>query len=163
MFDAERAIRVGLALVVVYEVFFLLGINLIESRIGTLSFGILGIHVTFIKLFLAGLIPLTSLVATVALARKVLHGSGAFAGDVYTVGAAMLPIGLAIRAAGIVGPANFEVIAVLFGFALSYTILMLYSGCTHIAGIPEASVAPAVPAMVMISIWLTKVIVVAIL
>jgi hypothetical protein len=39
---------------------------------------------------------------------------------------------------------------------------MLYAGCSRIAGIPEAGAAPAVPIMLMLSGWLTKVVLVSV-
>ena len=166
MFEG-RAIQVGAAFAVIYEITFFLGMYMMASRAAGI-FG-LGIRVSdasvgdVFKLLIIGLVPFASLVGAGVLARKVFHGSGVLAGDVYTAGASLLPFGLAVLATAILGAANFEVIIVLLVFALSYNILMLYSGCSRIAGISEAGAAPAVPVMLIISAWLTKVIVVAIL
>ncbi len=166
-FEPERAMQVGVAFAILHEITFFLGMYMMASRAaGLFGFGIpvsdasVG---TLFKLLLIGLIPFASLAGAGAIARKVFRGTGGFAGDVFTAGASLLPYGLAVLATAIVGAANFEIVAVLFVFALSYNILMLYSGCSRIAGIPEAGAAPAVPVMLLISAWLTKVIVVAIL
>jgi hypothetical protein len=159
--------QVGIAFAVLYEITFLLGMYMMASRAVGL-FGI-GIRVgnasigTIFKLIVVGLVPFGSLVGAAALARAMFHGTGILAGDVFTAGASLLPFGVAVLVAALVGVANFEVIVVLFAFALSYNILMLYSGCSRIAGIPEAGAAPAVPVMLLISAWLTKVIIAAIL
>jgi hypothetical protein len=159
--------QVGVAFAIIYELSFFLGMYMMASRAAGI-FGI-GIRVSdasvgdLLKLILVGLVPFASLVGAGVLARKMFHGTGVFAGDVYTAGASLLPLGLAVLVTAILGAANFEVIVVLFVFALSYNILMLYSGCSRIAGIPEAGAAPAVPVMLIVSAWLTKVIVVAML
>jgi hypothetical protein len=54
-----------------------------------------------------------------------------------------------------------EVILVLSLFALTYSILMLYAGCSRIGGISEAGAAPAVPIILLLSAWITKIIVTA--
>jgi hypothetical protein len=41
--------------------------------------------------------------------------------------------------------------------------LVLYSGCSQIAGIPEAGAAPAVLIMLLVSVWRTKAIIPVIL
>ncbi len=167
MFEPARAIQVGAAFAVIYEITFFFGMYMMASRAAGM-FGI-GLQVSdasvgnLLKFIVAGLVPFASLVGAGVLARKVFHGTGVLAGDVYTAGASLLPFGIAVLATAILGAANFEVIAVLFVFAFSYNILMLYSGCSRIAGISEAGAAPAVPIMLVISGWLMKVIVAAML
>jgi len=165
MFEPARALQVGVAFAVICEALFLLGAYIATSRaaglfrvgIGNLTAG------TLLKLLIAGMVPFASLAGAAALARTVFRGSGEVAGDVYTAGASMLPLGIAAFVAALLGVANLEVAGVLSVFALSYTILMLYSGSSRIAGIPEAGAAPAVPVMLIVAAWLTKVIVVAML
>jgi hypothetical protein len=47
-------------------------------------------------------------------------------------------------------------------FSLTYTILILYAGCSRVGLIPEAGAAPAVPVILLFSAWITKIIVLAI-
>ena len=65
--------------------------------------------------------------------------------------------------AGIVGAGNLEVAAIADVFALSYTVLILYTGCTRISGILEQRAAPAVPVIILIAGWLSKVLVAGLL
>jgi hypothetical protein len=165
MFEPERAMQVGIAFAVIYEITFFIGMYMMASRAAGI-FGI-GVRVSdasiglLFKVILVGLVPFASLVGASVLARKMFRGSGILAGDFFTAGASLLPFGIAVLITAILGAANFEVIVVLFVFALSYNILMLYSGCSHIAGIPESGAAPAVPVMLLVSAWLTKVIIAA--
>lgn len=167
LFDEHRALGAGLMFAVFYEVAVLLSLYLLGSRLGALF----GIGISFgdltagqiVKLIVVGFIPFATLVGASALVRVSLRGTGTFAGDVYTSGAAMLPLGIVMLAAALLGAANVEVLAVLLLFAMTYTVLILYSGCSRIACVPEAGAAPAVPIMLLLSAWLTKVFVAAIL
>lgn len=165
MFEPERAMQVGIAFAVIYEVTFFIGMYMMASRAAGI-FGV-GLRVSdasaslLFKLILIGLVPFASLVGAGALARKIFRGTGILAGDCFTAGASLIPFGIAVLVTAILGAANLEVIVVLFAFALSYNILMLYAGCSQIAGIPESGAAPAVPVMLLVSAWLTKVIITA--
>lgn len=165
MFNERRAMQVGVVFAIAYVAAVFAGIYLLGSKAaGMVGFSIpLGdlTAAQFIKVLILGFVPFGSLVGAGAVARTVFRGKGTFAGDVYTAGASLLPMGVFVLAAALLGVANIEVIAVLLLFALTYTILMLYAGCSRIAGVSEAGAAPAVPIMLLISGWLTKVILVA--
>lgn len=117
-----------------------------------------GSATAYIKVFLAMLV----LPATVAAAsfgiRRVLGAAEGFAADLFTTGAALAPLGVAILASGLLGMANFEVIALLFLFAMTYLVLMLYRGLTAIGGVSERAGPPSVPILLALSAWLTKVV-----
>jgi hypothetical protein len=115
-----------------------------------------------VKLVVLGLVPFASLIVSGAVARLIFRGSGRFAGDVYTAGAVLLPSGFLALLAALLGAGNVEIIVVLWLFALTYSILMLYAGCSRIGGISEAGAAPAVPIILLASAWITKIIVVAV-
>ena len=116
-----------------------------------------------IRLLLCGLVTVFTLAVAAMLARLVFRGKGTFLGDFYIAAASMLPIAAALFLISILGVANIEVMVVLVLFAFVYNILMLYSGCSRISGISEASAAPAVPIMLLVTLYLTKVAVAAIL
>jgi hypothetical protein len=167
LLEAARAMQIGITFAVIYELTFLIGMYLMASRAaGLFGFGISVSDAsvgTLLKLLIAGIVPFGSLAAGGMLARKIFHGTGVWAGDVYTAGAALLPLGIAVLLTALVGPANFELVAAVFTFALCYAVLMLYAGCTRVAAIPEAGAAPSVPLMLVVAAWLTKVILVALL
>lgn len=163
MFDPARAMRIGIVFGILYEVTLFLGLYRLADKLtstfgGELPLGDLSAKHIF-QLIIIGLVPFVTLAASSAIARKIFRGKGAFAGDVYTAGASLLPLGLFALVSSLVGPANIEVIVVLWLFAVTYMILMLYAGCSRIAGIPEAGAAPAVPIMLLLSAWLTKVVI----
>lgn len=165
MFDDHRAIQVGIVFAIVYEIALLLGSLIFKSKAASLLGGFLPIGeltaTQMFKVLFLGLVPFASLIGACALARAIFHGTGRFAGDVYTAGAVLLPTGLLVLVASILGAANFEIIMILFLFALTYSILILYAGCSRIGSISEAGAAPAVPIILLLSAWLTKIIVTA--
>ncbi len=165
LFDDQRAIQVGIAFAVLYESALFLGGLIFKSKAEGLLGGMLPIGeltaTQMFKLLVLGLVPFASLVGAGALARQIFRGEGRFAGDVYTAGAVLLPSGFLVLVAALLGAANVEVILVLSLFALTYSILMLYAGCSRIGGISEAGAAPAVPIILLVSAWITKIIVVA--
>lgn len=112
----------------------------------------------FFKLLILGAVPFVSITAASAIARKIFRGAGSFAGDIFIAGASLLPLGFFVLLSSILGVKNIEVITVLAVFAICYTILMIYSGCTKISNIPEAGAALAVPIMLLLSGWLWKII-----
>ena len=165
LFDDQRAIQVGIAFAVLYEVALLIGGLIFKSK----AQGLLGDRLPIgeltatqmFKLVILGLVPFASLVGAGALPRQIFRGKGRFAGDVYTAGAALLPWAFLVLAAALLGVANIEVIVVIWLFALTYSILMLYAGCSRIGGISEAGAAPAVPIMLLVTAWITKIVAVA--
>jgi hypothetical protein len=169
LFDDQRAIQVGMVFAIVYEVAILLGALIFKSKAEALLGGAVQVGqltgelsaAQLLKVLLLGLVPFASLIGACALARAIFRGKGRFAGDVYTAGAVLLPTGLLVLAAALLGAANIEIIAILFLFALTYSILILYAGCSRVGCISEAGAAPAVPIILLSSAWITKIIVVA--
>ncbi len=156
--DEARAIGVGIAFAVVFVFCVFAGVYMIlpawsrPSDIGS-----------FFKVLIFGAVPFVSIVGASALARKIFGGAGSFGGDSFIAGASLLPFGFLVLLGGILGIGNFEIIAFLSVFALCYTILMLYTGSTRISKISESRAALAVPIMVIVSGWLTKVLYTAML
>ncbi len=162
LFDDRRAIQVGIAFAVLYEVALFLGGLIFKSKAQSLLGGMLPVGeltaTQMFKLVVLGLVLFVSLIVSSAVARLIFRGSGRFAGDVYTAGAVLLPSGFLALLAAPLGAGNVEIILVLWLFALTYSILMLYAGCSRIGGISEAGAAPAVPIILLASAWITKII-----
>jgi hypothetical protein len=165
LLDDQRAIQVGIIFAIIYEVAVFLGIYILGSKAASLLGGRLSIGeltaTQMFKVLVLGLVPFVSLIGACGLARAMFRGKGRIAGDVYTAGAVLLPSGFLVLAASLLGAANVEVILVLSLFSLTYSILMLYAGCSRIGNISEAGAAPAVPIILLVSGWITKIIVTA--
>lgn len=92
------------------------------------------------------------------IARKLFRGDrGSVEGDIFISGAALLPVAALMIVGALVGAQNFEVVGLLSVAVLVYCVLIVYSGCTRISGIPEGLAAPAVAVMFLLAAWLTKV------
>jgi len=174
MLGSSRALNAGVVFAVVYEVMFFWAIyrfadhagSSLHSLIGGIGGGFSPGELSaklLIQLGFAGVVPFITLAASGAIARKIFRGKGTLAGDIYIAGASLLPQGLFILLTSFLGVANLEVIMALFVFAVTYSVLMLFAGCSRISIIPEAGAAPAVPMMMLLSLWLTKVVIVAVL
>lgn len=165
LLDDQRAIQVGFGFALLYDAALLLGGLIFKWKAQSLVGRMLPIGeltaAQMFKLVVLGLVPFASLVGAGVLARQIFRGTGRFAGDVYTAGAVLLPSGFLVLVAALLGVGNIEVIVVLWTFALTYSILMLYAGCSRIGGISEAGAAPAVPIMLLLSAWITKIVAVA--
>jgi hypothetical protein len=154
----QRALGVGIVFAVVFDVCVLFGTYLSLpkwSRPDDIG--------GFLKIIVFGAVPFLSIVVASALARKIFSGSGSFGGDSFVAGACLLPFGILVLLLGIVGLGNFEIIGILATFAVSYGILILYTGCTRISKISDASSALAVPIILLLSGWLTKILFTAML
>lgn len=116
-----------------------------------------------LKLLIAGLIPFAAIAGANGLLRKVARNSGSTQGDCFIAGAALLPMALQFLVTSLLGLANFEVTLLLGVFALCYTVLMLHSGVRHVSGVAEPVAGVAVPLILLVSAWFTKIIIVAIL
>lgn len=108
-------------------------------------------------LLLLGFVPFLSIAAAVHLARRLFRGEGTLGGDAMIAGAALFPLGVIGLLATLLGFGNLEFIVVLFLFAICYTVLILYGGCTQVSKLPEAASAPAVALILLLSGWFSKI------
>ena len=111
-----------------------------------------------IKFLVFGAVPFLCLLAAAGATRKVFGGKGNYQGDCFIAGAALLPFGFLILVTSLLGIANLEIAVLLVVFALCYGIMMLYTGITRISLVSESRAAFAVPVMIIVSFWLTKII-----
>ena len=158
--DKKQKLGVGVVFTVMFNLLFTFGLyllikSMLGGYMGSLPVGI------FIKLILAGFVPFVGIVASSALLRQIFHSDGGLESDVFIAGVALIPTGICMLLSGIVGAMNFEVIAVLSIFAMSYTILIVFTGFTRILKISDAGAAIAVPICLLVSAWLSKIIVTA--
>lgn len=156
----ERGLAAGVALCIAFAVAGALGVTLgarrwlgVWAQLADSGAGF------FFRTFLALLVPPAALTACALAARKLLGapGSGG-AGDLFTAGAALVPLGLATLLAGLLGAANAEVAILLQLFAFCYLVLLLYAGLTGIAGVSSRAAAPMVPVTIVVAGWLSKVV-----
>lgn len=112
----------------------------------------------FIRIVVISLVPFVSLFAAAAAVRTIFRGDGEFGSDSFLAGAALLPFGLVAVIMTLIGPSNLQVIQFLGLFAICLTILMLFAGLTRMYKTSERMATIAVPLMLVVTAWLSKVI-----
>ncbi len=164
----DRALSAGVALCVVFALAssggLVMGANQLQRVVSGWLGGLSGFTggpqglAAFIKTAVQ-LLVLPAAIAAASLAiRKMAGARPPVAADVFTAGAALAPLGAATLLAGLIGVGNMEIVVLMFFFALAYLVLMLYAGFTTIGAMTERAGAPAVPAAILLSAWLCKVV-----
>lgn len=166
-FGPSRALGVGIAFGVGFALLLAVGTQRIMGGFaGLLPLGgfvaASGLD-SYLKLFVLGLVPFVSIGLASAVARKVFRGSGSLAGDAFVAGSTLLPLALLLLIGWLLGAANVEVIGIASIFAFCYAILILHAGCTTVSAIPGTPAAIAVPTILILSAWVTKIILAALL
>lgn len=153
----QRALGAGIALGAFCAIASMLAVWIGAARLGIgfqprLLFGAL---LMVLALF-------ASLAAAGAAGRKLLKGGGTLGADVFLAGVALLPIAFLLLLASVVGGRNSEVIAIAAVLCLTYLLSILYVGVTRLTGISEQLAPPFIAVMLLLSLWLSKVVIVAV-
>ena len=141
----DRALGAGLALCVVFAIVSALG-TAIGSGQAMMMFGMMGVgansFVVFLRALIGFLVLPAAMIGASLGARKMLSGSGLLAADVFTIGAALTPLGLALLLSSFLGLGNYELSMLLMLFAATYLVLMLFTGLTTLGGLTEKARHP---------------------
>ena len=164
----DRALSAGIALCVAFALAASVGLVLGANQLQRVASGFLGqfsglvqgsqgfgefVKTAFQLLILPAAISVVSLGL-----RKIAGASPPVAADIFTAGAALAPLGVATLLSGLIGVGNFEIVMLLLFFAVSYLVLMLYAGLTTVGAMSQRAGALAVPAAILLSAWLCKVV-----
>lgn len=149
----KRAMQVGIVFAVFFDICVIFGAKKI---LGLFLEDYSGLSV---NLLILGAVPVVSIAIASALIRKLFRAQSTFESDIYIAGATLLPLGFFILLTGILGIGNVEIIIAINLFAVCYTILMLFSGCTQIHKISETSTLIAIPLILLLSVYVSKIII----
>lgn len=147
----ERALGVGIAFGIAYVVCFVFACQNFLTQFSSNS--------SLFNLILASAANFLSIAGASFLTRKLFRGYGSFQGDIFIAGVALVPASLLLLISSLLGITNVEIIVIVMVVAITYTILMIYTGCHKISGIPENAAAFAVSVMLLLSGWLFKVLI----
>lgn len=158
-----RALGAGAALCVIFALVGALGVAIGSERLMMLFGMMMGVEkpnsfTLFLRAFLSMLVLPAAMVGASFGARKVLSGKGPLAADLFTVGAALTPLGIALLLSSFLGVGNYELSMLLMLFAATYLVLMLFAGLTRLGGLTERAAAPAVPIVFVVSLYICKVV-----
>jgi zinc-ribbon domain len=148
-----KALGVGLTFGIVFAVCILLSVYRIVPEFMRPT-GVGG----FFKLVIVAIVPFGALFVAAAAVRTIFRGEGALGSDSFLAGAALLPFGLIALIMTILGPSNLNIMYFLAIFTGSLSILMLWAGLTRIYKISERLATLAVPIMIVVTGWLSKLI-----
>jgi hypothetical protein len=150
---AGRALAVGITFGVVFALCIVLSVY---RTMGSAFFPGVG---GFFKVLLIAVVPFGALFASAIGVRMVFRGEGELGGDSFIAGAALLPFGVVALLITLLGRSTDSTILIfLFLFAVSLTILMLFAGLTRINNISERMATIAIPIMLIVTAWLSKLI-----
>lgn len=158
-----QVLQAGIVFSLAFAVCFAVGARrLLGGSLPWMGAGESWLSVAF-KLSFAGLVMVLSVMGAELVARKAFRGTGGFEGDLFVAAISLLPLGFLSLMAGLLGIGNAEVIVVLGVIAWCFTVLLLHGGCRQISNIREPGASLAVPLILLVSGWLTKVILVALM
>jgi hypothetical protein len=115
-----------------------------------------------VKLMVVAVLPMLSLGLSIAFIRMVTSAQGCLGYDMLIAGSTLLPQGLLFPIAVLLGLPNLEVIVVLNFLTLCLSILILNSGFTRVLQISDRGAILALPASLLLTIWLSKVVITAV-
>ncbi|MBN4048233.1 hypothetical protein JYU09_01490, partial [bacterium AH-315-O15] len=152
----SRALGVGLAFGVAFAICLAIAILQVPFPFVDLTgFG------GFIKLLNIGIVPFIGLAAASFLVGKIGHATTSIQLSTFIAGVALLPLGLAMLIASLVGLGNLEVSIIVVVVAFCLHVLILFAGLTRIGVVTDKVASYSVPAMLIASAWLSKVLFVA--
>ncbi len=115
-----------------------------------------------VKISALGLIIWLSLGIAFSIVRRMFGGKGGdTGGDALVSGVSLLPLVLWLWVAYIFGIMNLEVIGAVGIFSICAIVIILFAGCHKIAGISESLSILAVSIILILSAWITKIILTA--
>jgi len=110
----------------------------------------------FVRVVLAMLFLAAAMIGASFGVRKIGSSQAPLAADIYGVGAALTPLGLAMFLASFLHGSP-ELGMLLMVFATSYVVLILFTAFTRIGGLSEKLAAPGVPIVFVVSMYICKV------
>jgi hypothetical protein len=149
--NSEQVIFVSLTFIVTSALLSIFGINsLIPDYLGYYSPG-------FFTLLISSILIPISIFGVTVLVGSISNQKFEYTGELFISSVFDLPIGLFYFLAGIFTMKNFEVITALLVFLLSFSILILFTGCVRIIKLTERASTLIVPLILLISAWLTSI------
>ena len=115
----------------------------------------------YLKLVVVAFTPLASIALALLCARKAGKGKGCWQGDVFVAGISLIPFAVVFLAAPILGPANIEAVGIMMLVALCLLVLTLFHGFKDLAGLSPGFATLAVPATLLLSSYLAKIMIAA--
>ncbi len=119
--------------------------------------------VIWVKFLFCGAVPVASMMLGLAATRLIKKSDETWHADFFIATSYYLVWGLGLFLVGLLGVANFEIVLLIMIFSGYYSLYILLSGLTRVYKISESIAAFTLPAIQILSLWLTKVVILALL
>lgn len=163
----QRAGAVGVFFLIVYVLAGAYVINYwigAASSLASMNYGAVNVSLNtgnWSKLALIAGASAAAWVIALAVVRMIFQKGGHLGGDCFIAGSVAMVWAAALLAGTFVGLKNFEVLAILGLLVICITVMQLFVGLTRISELSEARATIAVPLVIVVEAWLTKVIFIA--
>lgn len=158
-----RSLRTGIALCVAGVVLVFLGAYLMLPPFMRPGLETGDEFLAILKMMFCATVPFASLWGLNAALRKAFAAKSDFGADSFIAGASLLPVGVTAFIAGVVGFGNTEIIIMVNVLCVCLIVLMLFAGYSRIYKMGDRVSTFAVPVVLLLAGWLTKIILAAIL
>lgn len=108
----------------------------------------------FFQVFFATTVFLAVAAGVSFLIRRMQHPTAGLAPDLFTVGTAAMPMGVAVLLAGVIGAWQLAALLSIVGFV--YLIVLLYTGLTTLGSVTARAAPLVVAAMLVIGMLITQ-------
>ena len=157
--SADRALYAGMVLCVIFAVAGALGMVASVTAVMSAFVMFAGSYgASRAELFFRGLLQMLALSAVmIGVSYLLRRGTGQKTGigaDVFLVGIALTPLGLAMLLAGLLG--SLQLALLLFMIAYTFMVLLLFAGLTAIGGLSSRLAFVGVPLLIIAGAWLTQ-------
>lgn len=150
---SKKAMAVGITFGIVFALCIALAIYRTIGQFFFTGFG------GFLKILVISVVPFVALFASGLGVRTVFRGEGELGTDSFIAGASLLPFGIVAILMALLGSSmNQNIVYFLVLFSISISILMLFAGLTRIYKISERMATIAIPLMLVVSGWLSRLI-----
>jgi hypothetical protein len=154
---AGRAGDAGVILCVITALLMALGLTQGAGPIlGSLAFGLSPFERSALSLFFIMLFRFVVMAAVmillITLLKRLAGGKGPFGQEMFTVGVALAPLGIAVLIAGFIAGAQLATLLVMFAAIL--TVMLLLSGFTGVCGCSTRLSSIGVPVVLIAGSWL---------
>jgi tetratricopeptide (TPR) repeat protein len=116
------------------------------------------LEMSLFELGLFGAVPFIIIAAIGRFLRLIYRSSGSIAGDIFTAGASLLPVGLLALLWAVIPDLWSAPAMIIIIFVFCYLTIFLFSSCTQISNFSETAATFVVPAILSLTIWLSYVI-----
>jgi hypothetical protein len=161
--SGRQPVDVGITFCAVFILSCVLGMRTVARSV---SSGLVSVSIgvkEILQVALLAAVPAATIVAIFFGIHLAVRQEKSLPRALFAGGAALIPLALFNLAGGLLGPENWQVLALLALVALSYTILLLYAGCRDVLKASSAISAAAVPVIIVVTAWVTKIVAAAML